>query len=101
MSTVPVIQSFSTILKLAVVECIGDLLVSRAKLFVFQNGEYSISLKTSARLRHFKVSVLSSGQFGIGQRKFDSIDDLLEHYTKSPIFTSKQEKDYLTRPVRR
>ena len=59
-------------------------------------------MKMPERMRHFKINVLESGAYGIGQKRFDTIDDLLEHYKRAPIYTNKEQgKFYLTNPVAR
>uniref|UniRef100_H2Y7C7 Cytoplasmic protein n=1 Tax=Ciona savignyi TaxID=51511 RepID=H2Y7C7_CIOSA len=64
------------------------------------SGDYSISMKMPGRIRHFKVVSLPNGVYGIGQRKFDSMDALLEHYKSAPIYTSKEQgKVYLSNPM--
>uniref|UniRef100_H2Y7C6 Cytoplasmic protein n=1 Tax=Ciona savignyi TaxID=51511 RepID=H2Y7C6_CIOSA len=66
------------------------------------SGDYSISMKMPGRIRHFKVVSLPNGVYGIGQRKFDSMDALLEHYKSAPIYTSKEQgKVYLSNPMAR
>lgn len=58
-------------------------------------GDYSVSLKASTRNKHFRVHV-EDGVFCIGQRRFNTIDELVEHYKKAPIYTSPHgEKLYL------
>jgi len=42
---------------------------------------------------------MADGQYGIGQKRFPSMDALFEYYTKAPIFTNGQEKVFLTRPL--
>lgn len=62
-------------------------------------GDYSISMKAPDRIKHFNVKKLPDGRFGIGQRKFDSMDELFEHYRRAPIYTSTAEgKIYLSTP---
>ena len=34
----------------------------------------------------------------IGQQTFDSLDDLIEHYKKHPIYRHEQERLFLIRP---
>jgi len=59
-------------------------------------------MKMPEKMRHFKVTVLPDGQYGIGQRRFESIDALLDHYKRAPIFTNQEQgKFYLPNPVRR
>ncbi|CAB1350045.1 unnamed protein product, partial [Coregonus sp. 'balchen'] len=52
-------------------------------------NDFSISLKAQGKNKHFKVQ-LKDGLYCIGQRKFSSLEDLVEHYKKAPIFTSEQ-----------
>ena len=53
-------------------------------------------MKAPDRIKHFNVKQLPGGQYGIGQRKFGSMDNLIEHYRKAPIFTSANDgKIYL------
>nr|CAB3264229.1 cytoplasmic protein NCK2 [Phallusia mammillata] len=61
---------------------------------------FSISMKMPGRIRHFKVSALPNGEYGIGQRKFESLEALIAHYKRAPIYTSpEQGKAYLTTPL--
>ncbi|XP_030631595.1 cytoplasmic protein NCK1 isoform X2 [Chanos chanos] len=62
-------------------------------------SDFSISLKAQCRNKHFKVQ-LKDGLYCIGQRKFRSMEELVEHYKKAPIFTSEQgEKLYLIKAL--
>ncbi|KAJ8278037.1 hypothetical protein GJAV_G00083100 [Gymnothorax javanicus] len=62
-------------------------------------SDFSISLKAQNKNKHFKVQ-LKEGFYCIGQRKFHSMDDLVDHYKKAPIFTSEQgDKLYLIKPL--
>ena len=59
-------------------------------------------MKAPGKLRHFQVLILSDGQFGIGQKRFPSMEALLHHYTTSPIFCNKELGNaYLSRPLPR
>ncbi|XP_048883158.1 cytoplasmic protein NCK1-like isoform X2 [Brienomyrus brachyistius] len=59
--------------------------------------DFSISLKAQSKNKHFKVQ-LKDGLYCIGQRKFSSMEELVEHYKRAPIFTSEQgDKLYLTK----
>ncbi|KAF7644818.1 hypothetical protein LDENG_00215260 [Lucifuga dentata] len=61
--------------------------------------DFSVSLKAVGKNKHFKVQ-LSDGVLCIGQRRFSTMDELVEHYKKAPIFTSERgEKLYLVRPL--
>ncbi|XP_063067844.1 cytoplasmic protein NCK2-like [Engraulis encrasicolus] len=74
----------------------GDFLVRDSES---SPSDFSISLKAVGKNKHFKVQ-LSEGVYCIGQRRFGSLDELVEHYKKAPIFTSEQgDKLYLVRPL--
>uniref|UniRef100_A0A8C4QZ88 NCK adaptor protein 1a n=1 Tax=Eptatretus burgeri TaxID=7764 RepID=A0A8C4QZ88_EPTBU len=61
--------------------------------------DFSISLKATGKNKHFKVQ-FTDQQYCIGQRRFDSMQSLIEHYQRAPIFTSSQgDKLYLSRPL--
>lgn len=65
----------------------------------FQMGDYSVSLKAPGRNKHFRVHV-EGALYCIGQRKFHTLDQLVDHYQRAPIYTNKQgEKLYLVRPL--
>ncbi|KAL4616815.1 cytoplasmic protein NCK1-like [Arapaima gigas] len=62
-------------------------------------NDFSISLKAQSKNKHFKVQ-LKEGLYCIGQRKFSSMEELVEHYKKAPIFTSEQgDKLYLIKAL--
>lgn len=66
-----------------------------------QVGDFSVSLKAPGRNKHFRVQVEGS-LYCIGQRKFNTLDQLVAHYQRAPIYTNKQgEKLYLVRPLPR
>ncbi|XP_026989469.2 cytoplasmic protein NCK2b [Tachysurus fulvidraco] len=74
----------------------GDFLVRDSES---SPNDYSISLKASGKNKHFKVQC-SEGMYCIGQRRFNTLDELVEHYKKAPIFTSEQgDKLYLVKPL--
>ena len=53
------------------------------------------------RIRHFKVHFVQS-LYKIGQKKFESMEALLEHYKRAPIYTSEEQgKAFLTNPLPR
>lgn len=65
----------------------------------FQPSDFSVSLKAAGKNKHFKVQQ-SDGVYCIGQRRFNSMDELVEHYKKAPIFTSEHgEKLYLVKAL--
>ncbi|XP_024142882.1 cytoplasmic protein NCK2a isoform X1 [Oryzias melastigma] len=62
-------------------------------------SDFSVSLKAVGKNKHFKVQ-FSDGVYCIGQRRFTSMDELVEHYKKAPIFTSDHgEKLYLVKAL--
>lgn len=80
-----------------------------------QTGDFSVSLKAPGRNKHFRVHV-ESGMYCIGQRKFVSLQQLVDHYQvtptlhscssdiimfqRAPIYTSqKGEKLFLIKPL--
>ncbi|RXM99840.1 Cytoplasmic protein NCK2 [Acipenser ruthenus] len=74
----------------------GDFLVRDSES---SPSDFSVSLKASGKNKHFKVQ-LAEGVYCIGQRKFGSMDELVEHYKKAPIFTSEHgDKLYLIKPL--
>ncbi|XP_064182595.1 cytoplasmic protein NCK2 [Anguilla rostrata] len=74
----------------------GDFLVRDSES---SPSDFSVSLKAPGKNKHFKVQ-LAEGVYCIGQRRFGTMDQLVEHYKKAPIFTSEHgEKLYLVRPL--
>ena len=65
-------------------------------LILFQAGHFTVVLKAPERNKHFRVQV-NDGLYQIGAQKFISLDDLIEHYKKHPIFKSETEKLYLVK----
>ncbi|XP_070770620.1 cytoplasmic protein NCK2a [Enoplosus armatus] len=62
-------------------------------------NDFSVSLKAAGKNKHFKVQQ-AEGVYCIGQRRFSSMDELVEHYKKAPIFTSEHgEKLYLVKAM--
>ena len=73
----------------------GDFLIRNSETSA---GDFSVSLKAPVRNKHFRVHYVNDG-FCIGQRKFDSLDELVEHYKRTPIYTSATgEKMFLKKP---
>ncbi len=67
-----------------------------------QPGDFSVSMKAPDRIKHFNVKNLPDGRYGIGQRKFDSMDELIQHYRRAPIYTTTNEgKMYLGTGLRK
>lgn len=60
-------------------------------------GHYTVVLKAADRNKHFRVQV-NDGVFQIGQQSFSSLDDMIEHYKKHPIYKQEAEKLYLVKP---
>ena len=52
-------------------------------------------MKAPDRIKHFNIKNLADGRYGIGQRKFDSMDELIQHYRRAPIFTTNDGKMFL------
>ncbi|XP_026314479.1 cytoplasmic protein NCK1 [Hyposmocoma kahamanoa] len=76
----------------------GDFLIRDSETNV---GDFSVSLKAPGRNKHFRVHV-EGAMYCIGQRKFPTLDQLVQHYQRAPIYTNKQgEKLYLVRPLPR
>jgi NCK adaptor protein len=59
---------------------------------------FTVVLKAAERNKHFRVSV-NEEQYQIGQQKFSSLDQLIDHYKKHPIFKQENEKLYLVKPL--
>lgn len=63
-----------------------------------QYGDFSVSLKAPGRNKHFRVHY-EDGVYCIGQRQFNTLIELIEHYKKAPIYTTpKGQKMYLVKP---
>ncbi|XP_072539011.1 cytoplasmic protein NCK2b [Salminus brasiliensis] len=74
----------------------GDFLVRDSES---SPSDFSISLKAAGKNKHFKVQCCE-GIYCIGQRRFNTMDELVEHYKKAPIFTSEHgDKLYLVKPL--
>lgn len=54
-------------------------------------GDFSVSLKAPGKNKHFRVRFVD-GVFNIGQRRFASLDELVDHYKKAPIYTGDSGK---------
>ncbi|XP_077392331.1 cytoplasmic protein NCK2a [Festucalex cinctus] len=62
-------------------------------------SDFSVSLKAAGKNKHFKVQ-LCDGIYCIGQRRFTSMEELVEHYKKAPIFTSEHgDRLYLVKAL--
>ena len=57
-------------------------------------------MKAPDKIKHFRIEYQKdNGKFKIGVRIFSSLEELIEHYKRSPIFTNdQQEKMYLVKP---
>ncbi|RWS29250.1 Cytoplasmic protein NCK2-like protein [Leptotrombidium deliense] len=78
----------------------GDFLIRDSET---NAGDFSVSLKAPVRNKHFRVH-FDNSMYCIGQRRFTSLEELIDHYKKAPIYTSpKGEKMFLikayTRPL--
>eukprot|EP00794_Sanderia_malayensis_P010939 gene10939-12100_t len=64
-------------------------------------GDYSLSMKAPNRIKHFRIKS-DDNQFVIGQRSFDSMQELISHYKTSPIYTMENgDKMFLGVPFNR
>ncbi|XP_074657562.1 cytoplasmic protein NCK2-like isoform X2 [Tubulanus polymorphus] len=72
----------------------GDFLIRDSESHA---GNYTVTLKAQPKNKHFRVT-LQDGSYGIGQQTFDSLDDLVDHYTRHPIYRCDNEKLYLIKP---
>jgi hypothetical protein len=74
----------------------GDYLIRDSESTI---GDFSVSLKAPGRNKHFRVHV-ENAMYCIGQRKFASLQQLVDHYQRAPIYTSqKGEKLFLIKPL--
>ncbi|XP_070538410.1 cytoplasmic protein NCK2-like isoform X2 [Ptychodera flava] len=80
----------------------GDFLIRESET---NPGDFSVSLKAPNNVKHFRVMAGNDGRYTIGKQKFDTLDDLVEHYSRSPIWSSDKAKApdsatklYLKRP---
>ncbi|KAM9040952.1 SH2/SH3 adapter protein dreadlocks-like, partial [Megaptera novaeangliae] len=64
----------------------GDFLIRDSET---NSGDFSVSLKAPGRNKHFRVHV-EGNMYCIGQRKFHTLDQLVDHYQRAPIYTNKQ-----------
>ncbi|GAB1602835.1 cytoplasmic protein NCK1-like [Argonauta hians] len=71
----------------------GDFLIRDSESTV---GHYTVVLKAPGRNKHFRVQV-NDGVYQIGQQTFSSLDDMIEHYKKHPIYKQDSEKLYLVK----
>ncbi|KAF7252924.1 Cytoplasmic protein NCK2 [Varanus komodoensis] len=79
--------------------CIKRLFSSSSLSAIRVPSDFSVSLKASGKNKHFKVQ-LADNVYCIGQRRFNTMDELVEHYKKAPIFTSEHgEKLYLVKAL--
>jgi hypothetical protein len=73
----------------------GDFLVRDSET---NAGDFSVSLKAPGRNKHFRVH-FEDNLYCIGQRRFSSMSELIEHYKKAPIYTGpKGDKLFLIKP---
>ncbi|XP_042902101.1 SH2/SH3 adapter protein dreadlocks [Parasteatoda tepidariorum] len=76
----------------------GDFVIRDSETIV---GDYSVSLKAPKRNKHFRV-YMEDGVYCIGQRRFNSLDELVEYYKRAPIYTGPDgEKLYLIKAFRK
>lgn len=73
----------------------GDILICDSES---SPNDFSGSLKTQGENKHFKVQ-LKETVYCIGQQKFSTMEELVEHYKQAPIFTMNKEKNYILSSV--
>ncbi|XP_071950211.1 cytoplasmic protein NCK2-like [Antedon mediterranea] len=56
--------------------------------------DFSISVRAPHQVKHFKVKT-TGGMYCIGTRKFETLDQLVEHYKRSPIFNKDEIRLFL------
>lgn len=66
-----------------------------------QVGDYTLTMKTPHRNKHFRIVADCSGTYRIGPQLFHSLDDLVEHYTKHAIYRLGVEKLFLIKAFAR
>lgn len=67
-----------------------------------QSGNYSISMKAPDKIKHFRIQINDDNQYCIGQRRFNTMQALLDHYHRAPIYTPQPGvKLYLTNGLAR
>lgn len=59
-------------------------------------GDYTVTLKAPNRNKHFRVAS-KDGNFCIGQQTFATLDELVDHYKRHPIYRHDSEKLYLVK----
>lgn len=77
----------------------GDFLIRESES---KAGDVTVSVHAYGnKIRHFLISCsLADDRFQIGQQSFGSLEELVEHYKRHPIFRSDSEKLYLIKPVK-
>lgn len=76
----------------------GDFLIRNSETSA---GDFSVSLKAPGKNKHFRVHYMDN-LFCIGQRQFSSLDELVEHYKRTSIYTGPNgEKMFLQNPYPR
>jgi len=73
----------------------GDYLVRESETNV---GDYTLTMKTHHRNKHFRIIVDCAGTYRIGPQLFQSLDDLVEYYTKHAIYRLGTDKLFLLKP---
>jgi NCK adaptor protein len=73
----------------------GDFLIRESETNV---GDYTLTMKTPHRNKHFRIIADCAGTYRIGPQLFHSLDDLVEHYTKHAIYRLGSEKLFLVKP---
>ena len=49
-------------------------------------GEYSLSVASQGRIRHFQIKTTDKGLYGIGGHNFKDLKAIIKHYKQSALF---------------
>ena len=71
----------------------GQFLVRKAESCP-RNDQYSISVRASNRTRHFRIAYENS-HYKIGAKQFSTFNQLVEHYSRLPIYVSDDKSEQL------
>lgn len=77
---------------------VGQYLVRESESSPIANT-YSISVKGAQKIRHFSTTYNPGDGWKIGPKKFRTFDELIDHYTRLPIFVDNTERLNLTNHI--
>lgn len=72
----------------------GQFLVRKAESCP-RNDQYSISVRAMNKTRHFRIA-FTENSYKIGAKQFPNFAQLLEHYSRLPIYVSNDSSEKLT-----